>query len=118
MASRNRNAAETQLRDQEQVEGEGRARGRGGLKQFVEEMKGKQHKAIEMRIAVLCAFGVAARLIFSNELSTQTLQSALMFVGGELVSLASQPHLSQANITAEIRKWGWLSRLKVSGTIQ
>lgn len=61
---------------------EGRA---GGLKAFVQRMEGSSHRVVEMRLALVGAFGVAFRLLLFDDLTgkEQTSSSVLCFVVGE-----------------------------------
>ena len=63
---------------------EGRA---GGLKAFVQRMEGSSHRVVEMRLALVGAFGVAFRLLLFDDLTgkEQTSSSVLCFVVGECV---------------------------------
>ncbi len=51
-----------------------------GLKNFMTTMEGKQHRVVEMRIAVVCGFGVALRILFLDEVPEKTLMSTFVLV--------------------------------------
>ena len=53
----------------ERSEGEGPQTPRVGLRQFVEDIKGKQHRVIEMRIILICSLGVFSKVLFSEALA-------------------------------------------------
>lgn len=70
------------------VEGEARRPMPGeviGLKKFVQEMKGKTHRVVEMRIMLVCAAGIAARVIFASRIEAVTLRSSLLFSAGKSI---------------------------------
>ena len=72
------------------TEVDGETRGMGseeakGLKKFVQEMKGKTHRVVEMRIVLVCAVGIAARVIFASRTEEVTLRSSLLFIAGKSI---------------------------------
>ena len=65
-------------------EGEGEALARRtGLRGFVEQTRGKQHRVIEMRITLVGSFGMAARVLFSDDVSDATAISAFALVASK-----------------------------------
>lgn len=74
---------EEQERENARVEAEGR---QTNFRQFVNDLKTKQHRVVEMRIALVCSFAVVARVLFSNQLSDEhssVIQSSLLFTGSK-----------------------------------
>ena len=74
---------EEQERENARVEAEGR---QTNFRQFVNDLKTKQHRVVEMRIALVCSFAVVARVLFSNQLSDEhsfVIQSSLLFAGSK-----------------------------------
>ena len=73
--------------DEVQEAGE-RPRRTKSLKHFIEQVKGKHYRVIEMRVALVCSFGVFAKLIFSDALAevddTTITHSAVAFAGCKL----------------------------------
>ncbi len=59
----------------------------GGLKEFVEEFKDKHYHVIEMRILLVCSFGIFLKLFLSEALSQEDdpllTYSALTFIARE-----------------------------------
>ena len=83
----NRREGAEQRREDEgedvRVEGEGR---QTNFRQFVNDLKTKQHRVVEMRIALVCSFAVVARVLFSSQLSDEhsfVIQSSLVFAGSK-----------------------------------
>lgn len=74
---------EEQERENARVETEG---SQTNFRQFVNDLKTKQHRVVEMRIALVCSFAVVARVLFSNQLSDEhssVIQSSLLFAGSK-----------------------------------
>lgn len=74
---------EEQERENARVEAEGR---QTNFRQFVNDLKTKQHRVVEMRIVLVCSFAVVARVLFSNQLSDEhssVIQSSLLFAGSK-----------------------------------
>ncbi len=54
-----------------------------GLGNFIKTMEGKQQRVVEMRIAVVCGFGVALRILFLDEVPEETLMSTFILIASE-----------------------------------
>lgn len=59
----------------------------GGLKAFVQQMEGSSHRVVEMRLALVGAFGVAFRILMFDDLTgkDQTSSSVFCLVAGKCV---------------------------------
>lgn len=55
-----------------------------GLRDFIKTFEGKQHNVVEMRIAVVCGFGVALRILFLAEVPEKTVMSTFILIASEL----------------------------------
>ena len=74
---------EGEEREDVEVEGEGR---QTNFRQFVNDLKKKQHRVVEMRIALVCSFAVVARVLFSDQLSDEqsfVIQRSFVFAGSK-----------------------------------
>ena len=74
---------EGEEREDVEVEGEGR---QTNFRQFVNDLKTKQHRVVEMRIALVCSFAVVARVLFSDQLSDEqsfVIQRSFVFAGSK-----------------------------------
>lgn len=62
-----------------------------GLRKFVEEYKGKQHRIIEARVIIVCCFAVFGKLLFSDTLAEMekdtTTYASLTFAACKLLEL-------------------------------
>ena len=61
-------------------------RRRNNFRQFVDNLKEKQHRVVEMRIALVSGFAIAARVLFSDRLSDEhsaVVQGSLLFAGSK-----------------------------------
>ena len=62
------------------AQGEGRAE---KLRNYLRRIEGKQQQVVEMRIAIVCGFGVALRVLFLNDVPEETLKSTFILIASE-----------------------------------
>lgn len=70
-------------RSSEEERGEGR---RNDFRQFVDNLKKKQHRVVEMRVALVSGFAIAARVLLSDQLSDEqsaVVRGSLLFTGSK-----------------------------------
>lgn len=65
------------------------------LKGFLKQAKGQHYRVVEMRVVLVCSFGVFAKLMFSDALEkaedTFVTHAALTFAARKLVTIFSHP---------------------------
>lgn len=77
-------------RSSEEERGEGR---RNDFRQFVDNLKKKQHRVVEMRVALVSGFAIAARVLLSDQLSDEqsaVVRGSLLFTGSKSLIFHAQ----------------------------
>ena len=77
-------------RSSEEERGERR---RNDFRQFVDNLKKKQHRVVEMRVALVSGFAIAARVLLSDQLSDEqsaVVRGSLLFTGSKSLIFHTQ----------------------------
>jgi len=79
-------------RSSEEERGERRS-SRKDFRQFVDNLKKKQHRVVEMRVALVSGFAIAARVLLSDQLSDEqsaVVRGSLLFTGSKSLIFHAQ----------------------------